>query len=156
MALGDFAINLERVTSPSFYEGRTTSVKMDVACSQAYGIEREIFLYQVSQEVDAQGNNIAIFQNICSPADLTDFPVGDLTQSYPVGTKFRKAEVALIFRSRELRDQAWEAMQKDVEELIRTLELQFSGDAVVESVVISTNGFDADEFSSSSSLELIE
>ena len=93
--------------------------RMEILAHDAEGLQNEIFVYRV-QIVDANlGTQKATFQNIASAADLEELPIDGVTEDSSL--LFLKSTIDLVFRSVDTMNTVWEDIQRDVGQLIATL-----------------------------------
>lgn len=118
-------LQIKRFGMTTYVHGRTQGYRMIVEATEAEGISADIFVF-LRQAIDYEETDV--FQNIASPADLAEYPVGapsDVVGSQPF---FRLASVDLVFRTIELANETWAAMQEDFAQLIQTTNYQNSLD----------------------------
>ncbi len=114
------SIFLERKVVESGIVGTIQGFRMQVRAHDAVGLPNEIFVYRV-QTVDPESSiQKASFQNIASSADLEELPINGTTADSPL--LFRKTSIDVLFRSPITLEEAWELIQKDVKQLINTLD----------------------------------
>lgn len=116
MAIG---IQLQRYGMTTYVEGRTQGYRMRVVVKETVGVDDALFAYQVVPAVGGGTEYGARFSHICSPADIEEFP-RDAAESGK--DFFRLTEIDIIFRNLKLLEDAWEKIQSDFTELVRTLE----------------------------------
>jgi hypothetical protein len=92
---------------------------MRVVVVEVVGVDDALFAYQVVPTVGGGTEYSARFSHICSPADIEEFPKGAAESGKDF---FRLTEIDIIFRNLKLLEDAWEKIQNDFTELVRTLE----------------------------------
>lgn len=142
MAIG---IKLKRYGMTTYVEGRTQGYRMRVQVTETAGIDDALFAYQVVPPAGGGTEYGAKFSHVCSPADVEEYPK-DAPGS---GDNFyRLAEIDIIFRNLKLLEDAWEKIQNDFTELVRTLEHM---QALVPLEEVTFGSFPSSSSSSSSS-----
>jgi hypothetical protein len=127
-------IKLVKEAQGTYVDGRTQGYRFVVNATEAGDMSKYIFVYQrkPGDGYDAPYNDT--FENIASPADLEEWPVGA-----PIGDSpfFRLATVDLVFRSESLANEAWNGIVCDVTGLVEALNYM---DVLsqVEEVIIGT------------------
>lgn len=112
-------IKLKRSGMTTFVEGRTQGFRIQIEVTEVLGLPAEIFVYQVKPAA-LSGAPVEVFTNIASPSDLEEYSVGPPPLD-PARPFYRLDKVDLVFRNQSLLEDAWQAIQDDVDELIRTL-----------------------------------
>jgi len=142
MAIG---IKLQRYGMTSYVEGRTQGYRMRVKVSQVSGVDDALFAYQVMPPAGGGTEYGAEFSHVCSPADIEEYP-----RDAPVSGKdfYRLTEIDIIFRNLKLLEDAWEKIQNDFTELVRTLE---NMDTLTLAEEVTFGSFPSSSSSSSSS-----
>lgn len=128
-------IKLRRAAQTRFVANAVDGFRFTVTAHSAHDMPNEIFLYLRRPLDPRTGDEADEFTSVCSAPDLEEYPVGE-----PTGTPafFRSAEIDLVFRSQAEAAEAWELIKREVEVLVRTLNLndeltveddvQFGGD----------------------------
>lgn len=142
MAIG---IKVQRYGMTTFVEGRTQGYRMRAVVSEVSGVDNALFAYQVMPTVGGGTEYGARFSHVCSPADIEEFPKD---AADPGKDFFRLTEVDLIFRNLKLLEDAWDKLQNDFTELVRTLN---NMENLVLSEEVTFGSFPAPSSSSSSS-----
>ncbi len=116
--------------------------RMRVEVEEAIGLDENIFVFQ-RQPLAAGEGYTDRFENVASPADLEEYPIGapnDANRPF-----FRLSEIDLVFRAVSNVDEAWNLLNGEIQGLIETL------DAMDELEVLEEVSFGVSSSSSSSS-----
>src|ERR1700753_3315919 len=111
-------IQLVKSGMTTYVKGRTQGYRFTVTCTKAEGVPKEIFVYL---RLTVNAAPFDQFENIASPADIAEYPVGEPSDQPNVQPFFRKDSVDLVFRNITLAEEAWDQIQQDVTQLIQTL-----------------------------------
>jgi hypothetical protein len=112
-------IKLQRYGMTDVLQERLQGYRIRVVVTEAIGVNPNIFVFQrrpltVADTYDDR------FENIASPADLEEYPVGapaDLNRPF-----YRLSEIDLVFRSVSNVEEAWNILLAEVADLIYTLD----------------------------------
>lgn len=116
--LPKYVVDLRRQDSQIYVPGRTNAFRLIVEAQPERGLPAEIFLYR--RELFGAGTGVRdVFIAVCKPKDLETYPVG-APGAEPL---FRLNYVDLIERADDYREETYNAIREDVEELVRALEL---------------------------------
>lgn len=138
------SIQLRREEIESGTVGTIQGFRLRVTAHDAVGMPNEIFVFRV-QTVDPESSiQKGSFQNISPAKDLEELPINGTTVDEPL--LFRKDAIDLLFSSIDELNESWDLIQKDVSQLIDTLN-KLDDLEVKENVLIGA----ADEGESSSS-----
>lgn len=137
-------IKLQRYGMATYIEGRTQGYRMRIIVTEAVGVDDALFAYQVIPAVGGGTEYAAKFTNVCSPVDIEEYP-RDVAESGK--DFFRLTEVDIVFRNLKLLNDAWEKIQHDFTELVRTLE---SMENLIPQEEVTFGHFPASSSSSSS------
>lgn len=109
-------ISLVREDSIMYVAGRTTVFRLRVRAWAVRGVSAAIFLYR--RELFGSGER-DVFVAVCKPGDLDEYP-----ESAPGDTAyFRRDTVDLYERADAHREETWQAIVDDTQELMDALEL---------------------------------
>ena len=114
------SIRLVRSQQQRYVAGVIDGFAMTIEVVSANLMETAIFRFL--EYTDGNGELAGDFDGICSPADLEEYPV-DAAAADQIPAYFRSTEVELVFRSRTEADEAWTAIQAEVEALVNSLNL---------------------------------
>ena len=113
-------IQLQRSDMVTYVDGRTQGFRYTIEVIRAVDMPSEIFVYQ-RKPIISDTSHEDVFSNIASPTDIEEYPVGDpASADRPF---FRASAVDLVFRNLTLAEDAWEAIQSDVEQLVWALNM---------------------------------
>lgn len=115
-----FGIRLSRQPQSRYVVGYTDAFRMTVTAYDGRGLPDEIFRF-LRGPGRAIGSEDDVFDGVCSPVDLEEFPVGEPGSDQAI-KYFRKASIDLAFRSETQANEAWRTIYDEVESLIRSLE----------------------------------
>lgn len=79
------------------------------ATATAGDVPLEIFLYHRTPAQTVSGETMDVFQTVCGPADIDDYPAGAPDSQADV-KRFRRADVDLLLRSTEEVEEAWNSI----------------------------------------------
>ena len=113
-------IHLLRQNQERYIVGVIDGFRFTVYAYGAYGLNNEIFRYLRHPYDPTTGADVDEFDGVCSSVDLEELPVNE-PRADGSSSFFRLSSLDLVFRSRELADQTWEAIKEDVSSLIRSL-----------------------------------
>lgn len=113
---------------------RPTAWRMEIVVLEVNNLPPEIFVYNQGDLDPEEGTKRNWFQNVASPTDLIEYPVGaPLAGETP--QFFRLASVDMVHRSLDVLDATWAAIKADVAELVeasaRLCELEVKEVAVI-------------------------
>jgi len=111
-------IKLKKSETAIYVVGRTQGYRFTLEVLEAVGLPLEIFVYQRKPIISNTAYEDA-FVNIASPGDLEEYPVG--APACAAKPFFRLSVVDLVFRSISLAEDAWTAIQGDIDQLIETM-----------------------------------
>lgn len=114
-------LKVKRTSMTPYRRGIIIGFTYTVEVLQAEGLPAEIFNFLRIPQPSVPGESDDQFQNVCSPADLAEYPVGgsEPGTNYPF---FRLSEVTLRFRNESLAEDAWRCMQTDFQALVTAVE----------------------------------
>lgn len=111
------SLDLVREDSQKYVPGRTNAFRSRIKAWSVRGITEAIFLYR--RELFGTGANTRdVFVAVCKPGDL-DYPIGDVGDD----PYYRLDYVDLVDRAYDHREENWEALMSDAQELVTALEL---------------------------------
>lgn len=124
-------IRLRRAAQERFVANAVDGFRFTVTAHSAFDMPNEIFLYLRRPLDPTTGEEADEFTSVCSVPDLEEYPANGPTGTPPF---FRAAEIDLVFRSQTEADEAWAVIQREVEVLVRTLNLtdELAAEADVE------------------------
>lgn len=113
-------VTLRKASVSRYTTSKVDGFRFRVEAVDPVDMPADIFLYLRRPLDPATGADADEFSNVCSPADLEEYPVGSPTGTPPF---FRAAEVDLVFRSQSQAEEAWESIRAEVAVLVDTLNL---------------------------------
>jgi len=96
---------------------RDDGIRVRIELTENEGVPLELFAYRIAPE---NGDTVATFSHICSPADIEEFPA-NTASSTAVPPWFRLAYVDLLLRSTAEVDNIIAIVQEDIQRLLATL-----------------------------------
>lgn len=113
------AVDIVQETSQEHVVGRTNAFRGKIKAWPVRGMTGAIFLYR--RELFGSGSNTRdVFEAVCKPGDLALYPEGDVGDD----PYYRLDYVDLIDRAYDHRDENWDALLEDVQELVNALKLE--------------------------------
>lgn len=113
------AVDIVQEISQEHVIGRTNAFRSKITAWPVRGMPGAIFLYR--RELFGSGSNTRdVFEAVCKPGDLTKYPAGDVGDD----PYYRLDYVDLTGRAYDHRDENWDALLDDVNELVRALEFE--------------------------------
>ncbi len=113
-------IKLRRSAQTRYVANAVDGFRFTVEAHSAYDMPNEIFLYLRRPYDPTTAETADEFSNVCSVPDLEEYPASGPTGTPPF---FRESVVDLVFRSMHDADEAWAVIQRDVQVLVDTLNL---------------------------------
>lgn len=113
-------LKIKRSSMSRWRKGIIEGFTFTVEVVEASGIPAEIFVFLRVPEPSDPGESDDVFQNVASPTDLEEYPIGQpyLDSNHKF---FRRSEVTLRFRSESLAEDTWRCMQADFDALITAI-----------------------------------
>jgi len=112
------SVRLAKTEQENYVFNKTVGFRFIVE-AEAVGLDSRIFLYRRSVFDPGTGEEHEVFQSICSPSDLEQYPPDSPTST---SSLFRKSTLDLVFRSIEIAFTTWTEIQEDVRSLLRSLQ----------------------------------
>lgn len=105
-----------------YHDDNTDGFRMTVTVTDGLRMDAEVFRFRSLPVQPGQEDSIGVFDGVCSPADLEEFPIDEpLENADPPW--FRKAVLDLVFRSRAEVDAAWDTIRNEIAALVETLDI---------------------------------
>jgi hypothetical protein len=136
-------LRLKRYGMARFVDGRTQGYRVRLEVEDAQDISPAVFVYQIKPALSEEGEPVADFCNIASPADIAEYPVEQ--EPPPEKPFFRRTYVELDFRSIDDLNIGVQKMYNDLEQLVESWRY------MEELVLVEVREFGSPSSSSSSS-----
>lgn len=114
-------ITIQREAVTNYISDNLQGYRLQVTCTDSQCSGTAIFVYLAKMIDPVAGDMILEFQSVASAGDIAEYPEYVAGDTLEVGEFYRTSEVDLIFRSRDLLQDTWEAIKSDVGLLAHTL-----------------------------------
>lgn len=130
------SITIRKQTPRVYVEGRTQGYLLRLEAIASVNMPTEVFVFQRAPATATVGERDT-FENLASPADLEEYPVGAPASG---GVFYRSSVVELVFRNIDLLFQTLAEIQRELTSLIESLDQmdEFEeGDVIIDGVFTS-------------------
>ncbi len=112
------SISVTRESVAPFAGQRFQGWRLRATASHERLMPQEIFLYERGTVSPDSADPADRFLNVCTPSDLAEYPT---VNPSGIPSFYRRNDLDLVFRTREIADEAWAAIRSRVQSLVDSL-----------------------------------
>jgi len=116
---GEVSVALTKTGQENFITNYTRGYRLTVVCTEACGMEKEIFRYTIVRQL-ADNTNVYELSGVCTWPDMENYP--KYTPDPEADPQIVRLDTLdVVVDTEEVADDAWEVIQEEVQRLVDTI-----------------------------------